>query len=244
MLDCEWFLLNFIFHLRHIRSVQLLIGPMFLSPGFGRSLRLRQNAIRSVAFLSLLLQVCPFASRALPKRLILGLDGVAYRDLKALQAGVLCTNMWGKPFRRQAFSLEEGYFPVSRMVSTFPSTSDVAWTDIFGDRPLPGYQRTYFSAAANSQIVINGITSTMEHESQMSWQMENNMFRTMGYVVSGPHLCVRNSRNHQKLLGRHEQRRQFLRLHSRVGRRPAPGSQLLRPALLARSTTSGDACSL
>ena len=181
-MDCEWFLLIFIFRLRHIRPVQLLIGPMFLSPGFDRSLRLKQNAIRSVVFLSLLLQLCPFASRALPKRMILGLDGVAYRDLKALQAGVLCTNIWGKPFRRQAFSLEEGYFPVSRMVSTFPSTSDVAWTDIFGDRPLPGYQRTYFSVAANSQIIINGITTTMEHESQMSWQLENNMLRTMGYM--------------------------------------------------------------
>ncbi len=126
--------------------------------------------------------VFPFASSALPKRLVLGLDGIAYRDLKALQEGVLCTNFWGKPYRRQAFSLQEGYFPVSRMISTFPSTSDVAWTHIFGDRPLPGYQRTYFSVAANSQIVVNGITSTMEHESQMSWQNENNMLRTMGYM--------------------------------------------------------------
>jgi hypothetical protein len=141
-----------------------------------------QNARWSVLFILFLLMVFPFTGLALPKRLVLGLDGIAYRDLKALQEGVLCTNFWGKPDRRQAFSLQEGYFPVSRMISTFPSTSDVAWTHIFGDRPLPGYQRTYFSVAANSQIVVNGITSTMEHESQMSWQNENNMLRTMGYM--------------------------------------------------------------
>ena len=119
---------------------------------------------------------------ALPGRLVLGLDGVAYRDMKALQAGVTYTNTWGTQLHRQAFSLNEGYFPVSRLVSTFPSTSDVAWTDIFGDRPLPGYQRTYFSAAANSQIVINGITTTMEHEAQMNWELEGNLPRTLGYV--------------------------------------------------------------
>ncbi|HUA68567.1 MAG TPA: alkaline phosphatase family protein [Candidatus Saccharimonadales bacterium] len=102
--------------------------------------------------------------------------------MKALQAGITYTNTWGRRLHRQAFTSEEGYFPVSRMISTFPSTSDVAWTDIYGDRPLPGYQRTYFSAAANSQIVINGITTTMQHEAQMSWQLENNLFRTMGYV--------------------------------------------------------------
>lgn len=128
------------------------------------------------------LSVFPFKGLALPGRLVLGLDGVAYRDMKALQEGVTYTNTWGKRLHRRAFGPDEGYFPVSRLVSTFPSTSDVAWTDIFGDRPLPGYQRTYFSAAANSQIVINGITTTMEHESQMSWEMENNLLRTMGYV--------------------------------------------------------------
>ncbi|HUA38504.1 MAG TPA: alkaline phosphatase family protein [Candidatus Sulfopaludibacter sp.] len=147
------------------------------------------NSARWCVFLFLLaLHAFPIAGRALPQRLVLGLDGIAYRDMEALQRGVICTNIRGRPFRRQAFSAGEGYFPVSRLVSTFPSTSDVAWTDIFGDRPLPGYQRTYFSAAANSQIVINGITTTMEHESQMHWQLENNMFRTMGYVYP-MHTC-------------------------------------------------------
>jgi hypothetical protein len=112
--------------------------------------------------------------------LILALDGIAYRDMQALQEGVTYKDAKGRQFHRQGF--HQGYFPVSRMVSTFPSTSDVAWTDIFGDRPLPGYQRTYFSDAANSQIAINGVTTTMEHEHQMQWELENGLFRTLGYV--------------------------------------------------------------
>src|SRR5579862_8033387 len=167
---------------RHIRPNQLNVAPMFFSPGFDRSVRLNKNAGWSALLVLWLLPVFPFTSLALPQRLVLGLDGVAYRDVQALQNGIVCTNIWGRPFRRQAFGSAEGYFPASRMVSTFPSTSDVAWTDIFGDRPLPGYQRTYFSAAANSQIVINGITTTMEHEAQMQWELENNMLRTMGYM--------------------------------------------------------------
>lgn len=155
---------------------------MFFGSSSGWSVHPGRSVRRCVFLVVLALPASPLTGLALPKRLVLGLDGIAYRDMKALQQGVVCTNIWGSPSRRQAFSSSEGYFPVSRMVSTFPSTSDVAWTDVFGDRPLPGYQRTYFSVAANSQIVINGISTTMEHESQMDWQLENNMFRTMGYV--------------------------------------------------------------
>ena len=155
---------------------------MFFGLNSGSSVRNSGNISRTFLLVFWVLPVFPFAGMALPERLILGLDGVAYRDMKALQAGFTVTNAWGRRLQRQAFTTEEGYFPVSRMVSTFPSTSDVAWTDIFGDRPLPGYQRTYFSTAANSQIVINGITTTMEHEAQMQWELENNALRTMGYV--------------------------------------------------------------
>jgi len=146
----------------------------------------RSNYARKTGWIGGLLLVLaaafPATSRALPARLVLALDGVAYRDLKALQAGVTATNFWGKPYHRQAFTAAEGYFPVSRMVSTFPSTSDVAWTDIFGDRPLPGYQRTYFSAAANREISLNGVTTSMEHERQMNWQVANGFQRAMGYL--------------------------------------------------------------
>jgi hypothetical protein len=118
-----------------------------------------------------------------PQRLIIGMDGISYRDMKALQQGVVYTNFWGVIHRR-GFGPNEGFFPVSRMISTFPSTSDVAWTDIFGNRPLPGYQRTFYSVAANSEIAVNGLTSTMEHERQMDWQSQSDLTRSMGYIYS------------------------------------------------------------
>jgi hypothetical protein len=117
---------------------------------------------------------------ALPKHLVLALDGIAYRDMKALQEGVTYTDLKGRQFHRRAFHC--GYFPVSRMVSTYPSASDVAWTEILGDRPLPGYQRTYFNQAANFEIYQNGVTTSMEYERQMTWQVTDGRLRTLGYV--------------------------------------------------------------
>ncbi len=131
--------------------------------------------------LMVLIAVCPlWTFAALPKRLVLALDGVAYRDMKALQEGVTYEDLLGRQFHRQAF--HQGYFPVSRMISTFPSASDVAWTEMLGDRPLPGYQRTYFSEAANLEVVQNGITTSMEYEQQMTWQVTGGLMRTLGYV--------------------------------------------------------------
>jgi len=127
------------------------------------------------------------SAEALPRRLVLALDGVSFRDMQSLQRGVTYTDVKGRQFHRQAFN--HGYYPVSRMISTYPSTSDVAWTDIFGDRPLPGYQRTYYCAAANAQVAINGITTTMEHERQMTYQLQNGSLRTLGYVF--PHLIYK-----------------------------------------------------
>ena len=132
--------------------------------------------------LVLALLLTPLTSWALPARLVLALDGIAFRDAQALQTGVTLTNFWGHKIHRRAFTAEEGYFPVSRMISTFPSLSDIAWTDIFGDRPLPGYQRIYYSAAANAEIFTSGISTTMEYERQMDWQEESGFRRGMGYL--------------------------------------------------------------
>ncbi len=145
-------------------------------------MKLGSCVIRATFLFFLAVWAFPARSGALPARLVLALDGIAYRDMKALQEGVVCTNFWGRRIRLRAFTSEEGYFPVSRMVSTFPSISDVAWTDIFGDRPLNGYQRTYFSAAAGVQIVENGLSTSMEHERQMHWEEENSFIRGMGYL--------------------------------------------------------------
>jgi hypothetical protein len=159
---------------------------MIFVPKFDPSGCLRKKMSRGVLLIWLAVSAFPSTGSALPARLVLALDGIAYRDLKALQAGVTRTNFWGKRFQRRAFTADEGYFPVSRMVSTFPSASDVAWTEVFGDRPLPGYQRTYFSTAANSEISINGVTTTMEHERQMHWQVQNGFLRAMGYLLPLP----------------------------------------------------------
>lgn len=132
--------------------------------------------------LLLVLALFPVTVRALPSRLVLAMDGIAYQDLAALQGGIVRTNFWGKKPVLRAFTADEGYFPASRMVSTFPSLSDIAWTDIFGDRPLPGYQRIYYSAAANAEIFNSGITTTMEYERQMDWQVESGFRRGMGYL--------------------------------------------------------------
>jgi hypothetical protein len=155
---------------------------MMFVPKFDSSNCWRKKTSRGFLLIWLAVAAFPATGLALPARLVLALDGVAYRDLKALQAGITCTNFWGKQFHRRAFTAEEGYFPVSRMVSTFPSLSDIAWTDIFGDRPLPGYQRIYFSTAANAEILTSGITTTMEYERQMDWQVESGFRRGMGYL--------------------------------------------------------------
>jgi hypothetical protein len=118
---------------------------------------------------------------ALPRRLVVALDGVSYRDMKALQEGVTYKDSAGQQLHRQAFN--EGYFPVSRNISTFPSASDVAWTDIFGDRPLPGYQRTFFSAAVNSELSVSPLASSVEYERQMDCEVESSFFRAMDYAV-------------------------------------------------------------
>ena len=157
---------------------------MFFGPSFGGLGSLNKNASWFALFSLLILQGFSSTVFALPARLVLGLDGIAYRDMQALQAGVTYTNLWGSVLHRRAFGPDEGYFPASRLISTFPSTSDVAWTDIFGDRPLAGYQRTYFSAAANSFISQNGVTTTVEHERQMDWQVESGFTRAMGYIYS------------------------------------------------------------
>jgi Type I phosphodiesterase / nucleotide pyrophosphatase len=124
----------------------------------------------------------PTVSRAaLPRRLILLVDGVSYRDMKALQEGVTYKDLRGREHHRQGFNL--GYFPVSRMIGTFPSISDPSWSEILGNQPPPGYQRTYFDAAQNSEISLNGVTTSEEYENQMTWQMGDGFGRFLSYIA-------------------------------------------------------------
>lgn len=64
-----------------------------------------------------------------PRRLILALDGVPYQMMRDLQS-------------HGYFS---GFHPTSRMVSSFPSMTDVAFSEMFAMAPPLGYQRIHFS---------------------------------------------------------------------------------------------------
>jgi len=80
------------------------------------------------------LQAVPLTSSAsLPTRLVLLLDGVSYRDVQALQQGTVVKTIRGRQVPLLAF--RQGYFPASRLISTFPSISDPAWTEILGNHP-------------------------------------------------------------------------------------------------------------
>ena len=144
---------------------------------------LKADAFSRVGILTFLLAfqpICLLSGSPLPKRLVIALDGVAYRDVVALQRGVDWRDSKGRIVHRQAFA--EGYFPVSRLVSTFPSISDVAWAEIFGCGVSPGYQRTYFSVASNREVFVSGATSSAEYEKQMTWRVEGRFHFAMSYL--------------------------------------------------------------
>lgn len=154
---------------------------MILFRGFSRCCLSKYASLALLLFVFALEGIPTAYSAALPARLILCVDGVSYRDVVALQQGVTYKDIHGWKFHRQAFN--QGYFPVSRLVSTFPSISDPSWSEILGNRPPPGYQRTYFDAAQDSEVSLNGVTSSEEYEEQMTWQMQGGFHRMMGYVA-------------------------------------------------------------
>lgn len=71
-----------------------------------------------------------------PRRLVLALDGIDYRDIVAAR-------------QRGLFS---AFREPSRLISTFPSISDIAWHEIFGVQAPRGYQRIFYSLGQNAVI--------------------------------------------------------------------------------------------
>jgi hypothetical protein len=110
----------------------------------------------------------PVPADALPHRLVLALDGVDYRDVQRARA--------------------EGRFAAfrapSRLISTFPSISDVAWHDILDVQPPAGYQRVYFSRALQSVIgrPLDAITP-IEYETRMDMAF-GGAFHHLGAYLS------------------------------------------------------------
>ncbi len=105
----------------------------------------------------------------LAKRLVLALDGVDYRDIAAAR-------------ERGLFA---GFRPPSRLISTFPSISDISWHDIFGVLPPRGYQRIFYSNGQND--VIGGALDAIrpiEFEDRMDMAFGTKFHHLSAYIAS------------------------------------------------------------
>jgi hypothetical protein len=111
------------------------------------------------------------AGDALPRRLVLALDGVDYRDMQTAQSRGLF-----RDFR-----------PPGRLVSTFPSISDIAWHAIFGIQPPDGYQRVFYSLRQNDVLgdVLSAITP-IEYERRMDVAFDTKFHHLGAYLISRP----------------------------------------------------------
>lgn len=114
-----------------------------------------------------------------PLRLVLALDGIPF-DVFA---------------DRQREGRFAGFRPAARMVSTFPSLSDVAFAAIDGNSPPDGYQTTHFDPASN-RLVGNTISSLSERSHPKiiaDSRQHTTAHRVMGYV-SANRVAVRELR--------------------------------------------------
>lgn len=128
------------------------------------------------ACLSVFLAACattsgaPPAPEALPRRLVLALDGVDYRDIVTARSRGLFAE-FGTP---------------GRLVSTFPSISDIAWHAIFGVQPPAGYQRVFFSSRHNAMVgdALSAIRP-IEYEERMDLAFDAKFHHLGAYLMSG-----------------------------------------------------------
>lgn len=106
-----------------------------------------------------------------PQRLVLALDGIPYDVFVELQ-------------RRGHFST---FRPAARMVSTFPSLSDVAFAAIEGGEPPDGYQTTHYDPVRNKVVGHSlGALSERAHPKIASDATRHSVpHRILGYVT--PH---------------------------------------------------------
>ncbi|MCC6242784.1 MAG: hypothetical protein IT353_08075 [Gemmatimonadaceae bacterium] len=128
----------------------------------------------SILLLTLLGSCATFRRPTVPndqlaRRLVLALDGIDYRDVVAARERGLFTQ-----FRAP-----------SRLVSTFPSISDIAWHEIFGVLPPRGYQRIFYSNAYND--VLGGALDAIrpiEFEDRMDMAFGTKFHHLSAYVAS------------------------------------------------------------
>lgn len=116
------------------------------------------------------IRTAPPAPEALPRRLVLALDGVDYRDIVTARTRGLFAE-FGTP---------------GRLVSTFPSISDIAWHAIFGVQPPAGYQRVFFSSRHNAMVgdALSAIRP-IEYEERMDLAFDAKFHHLGAYLMSG-----------------------------------------------------------
>lgn len=107
----------------------------------------------------------------LPRRVVLALDGVDFRDVVAARD-------------RGRFS---AFLPPARLISTFPSISDIAWHAIFGVYPPAGYQRVFFSTRHNAVLgdALSAIRP-IEYEERMDYAFDTKFHHLGAYLISWP----------------------------------------------------------
>ena len=114
-----------------------------------------------------------------PQRLVLALDGIPYDVFVELQGQGHFTD----------------FHPAARMVSTFPSLSDVSFAAIGGSEPPQGYQLMRFDAAQN-KVVGNtmGSLSSQAHPSVgEDSRSYSSLHRIIGYMAPY-HVALREMR--------------------------------------------------
>ena len=114
-----------------------------------------------------------------PQRLVLALDGIPYDVFVELQGQGHFTD----------------FHPAARMVSTFPSLSDVSFAAIGGSEPPQGYQQMRFDAAQN-KVVGNtlGSLSSQAHPSVgEDSRSYSSLHRIIGYMAPY-HVSLREMR--------------------------------------------------
>ncbi|HEY0931617.1 MAG TPA: alkaline phosphatase family protein [Gemmatimonas sp.] len=107
----------------------------------------------------------------LPRRLVLALDGLDFRDVQEARA-------------RGQFA---AFRAPGRLISTFPSISDIAWHAIFGVQPPPGYQRVYYSTRHNAVLgdALDAIRP-IEYEERMDMAFDAKFHHLGAYLMSWP----------------------------------------------------------
>lgn len=112
----------------------------------------------------------PTSEDGMPRRLVLALDGIPFDVFTELQA--------------------EGHFrqfhPASRMVSTFPSLSEVAFAAIGGGEPPEGYQFVRYDPARNRVVgtTIASLNGRAHPKLVVDSSGDSIPHRVMGYVAS------------------------------------------------------------